>query len=394
MKRQFNLTDSRTGKTVLRFESSKTAEQLEHFLYEEKHVPYCYNLSEADETETSVYRYAYLKQDNILSVLLSIDRQSRLTDSVNRSEQARQEQKQEQEAEQACMYHSLSEYIRTAKTEKAIYEPIHKNLYAVCRAFYEKTRANAYRHTGEKTDKAYNRYYADILLLSVSGKMFQTDNYFSYVNSVYAELLSMYQAEQCSFLPDTVDYSFRNALNKATNNAIYRNYHSLHGGMKHGTDNRFALAEQVTLDGMTEQKQESILNYHDRYNTELTALKRERIDSALSTMTEQQKKDIVLSAIGYSYTEIALTKTGRTTESVKQSVKFGRNKAVIAEQQTTACKPYIRQQEQRNSVKNDRQTGRQADYERKADRQAERIISAYNGYRNFYYDINGNLCRA
>lgn len=394
MKKQYNLTDSRTGKTVLRFESGKTVEQLEHFLYEEKHVPYCYNLTEADEAETDVFRYVYLKQDNILSVLLSIDRQIRLADSVSKAEQARQDLKQEQEAEQPCMYRYLSDYIGTAKNEKELYQPIHKNLYAICRAFYEKTKANAFRHTGEKTDKAYNRYYADILLLSASGKMFQTDNYFSYVNSVYAELLSMYQAEQCSFLPDTVDYSFRNALNSATNTAIYRNYHSLHGGMKHDTDKHFALAEQVTLDGMTEQKQESVLNYHDRYNTELTALKRERASRALSAMTEQQQKDIKLFAVGYSYTEIALTKTGRTTESVKQSVKFARNRAVIAEQQTTVCKPYVRQQEQRNSVTNDRQTGRLADYERKAGRQAEQLVSVYNGYRNFYYDINGNLCRA
>ena len=347
----YSISNAKTGKTAIRFSNNAKYEQAERYLYEVKHVPFYFVLKEAEAEEQEQFTFKTVKLETVCSILFEMDRKNGLTEAVKRAETARTEAKEAEEQEQAVKwYDTLSSYIMEAKTAEELYTPIHKNLYALCKTFYSsshsfKRNATTVTKDGKEAtaikyscseDTAYNRYYLDILKLSTGGKLVRTEQYDSYVNTVYVYLSAMHKFEQlvnCSFTDDYCCYSFTEALHRATNKGIYSNYHSLHGGRKNGS-----LAEAVTYDGMETAEQERLINYHERYNTELTAMKRLTAESALEAMTEAQQKAVKLSACGFSYEHIGLI-MGRTAEAVKQLVKFGRNRAILADVQTEAKKP-------------------------------------------------------
>lgn len=370
----YKVTDSReAGKVVIRFANSRQAKEVKSFLYEERYIPSCYLLHEVEEGSTEAESFCY-KEMKLSAVSSFIERHYAESNSKRKAEAKQQEREAEaearkaeaEEADKAYYFGSLSSYMKEAKTAEAIYTPIDKFLTACAKTFYSKTVFAAYRHgqqakqtgttkegvkvyEGGSTDSTYNRYYNDYMKLSASGKLIRTENYDSYRNAVYAELLTMHrQAEtQNSTFDDVcIWYTFNEALKKATNKGLYRNYHSLHGKLRKATiaeaeaeameakaeakKHKLYMAESVIFDSFPVNRQETLLHYMDKYNTEAEAMKHVRIAEAMEAMTDRQSKAVKLFALGYSYKNIA-SYMECTEEAVKQLIKFARNRAYLNE---------------------------------------------------------------
>ena len=369
----FKITDSRTNSIVIRFSNERKAEAVKTFLYEDRFIPSCYTVHEIEQgsEEAEVFLYKEAKLSSIASFVerhyaQSNSRREAEAQEAKRKEEA--EERKEARAEKEGMYYfkSLSSYMEEARTAEALYTPIDKFLTACAKAFYSKTVFHAMKHgqqakqvgtkedgtkvyEGGSTDSTYNRYYADYMKLSESGKLIRTESYDSYRNSVYLALLQLHkeaEALNTSFDEFCTWYSFKEALKKATNKALYRNYHSLHGKLRKATiaeaeaeaeeakkeakKHMLYMAESVVYDSFPADRQETLLHYMDKYNTEAEALKKTRIAEAMEAMTDRQQKAVKLFAIGYSYKEIAVYMNS-TEEAVKQLLKFARNRAYLNE---------------------------------------------------------------
>ncbi len=375
----YKVTDSRqAGKAVIRFASAQTLKQVKTFLYEERQIASCYIVKKVlnETAEADNFMYKEVKLDKVANFLeshfMKVQAGRQAEAEAEARKQEAEERKQEAEAEDSNYYYdSLSSYMKEAKTAKALYTPIHKMLTAYARDFYATTKAEALKHgrqaketgtdkegikhyEGGSTDSKYNRYYNDYMKLSANGLLVRTAEFDSYANAVYAELLTLHkqaEAVNTSFSDECIWYDFRYALKKATDKGIYNNFHSLHGKLRKATiteaeaeakqaeaeakKHKLYMAEVVVYDSFPANRQETLLHYLDKYNTEAEALKRARIREAKNVMTDNQYNALRLTAIGYTAKE-AGKHMKKTAKAVERLVQEGRNRAYISEREAEA----------------------------------------------------------
>lgn len=142
----------------------------------------------------------------------------------------------------------------------------------------------------------------DIFELTKTGKTIQSQNYYDYIQSVYAELL-----EACLNHPND---NFQDTLFTATKKGLYKCYKSFHGRYSYivkdkETGEEKRVFETVKTDDINNGVYDNILV--DTYqNTEYKAIQNVFIDSILDkhSKTDKHRRFAELYAIGYTLEEI------------------------------------------------------------------------------------------